>query len=171
MKNILDTFPCTLPPGFIENNLAKLLPDPSTIDRAQLIEWHKLKDRYSQLIRDNPLRFFEPNDGGQREFLECEDPEIQGVYFCAGNKSGKTTAAVIKAIERAIGRPLWGGERRAHLKWKTPTMGALFCEDFDTHRTDLLPRFFTWCPRSELAADPLEAANGEPARILFKNGT
>ena len=50
-------------------------------------------------------------------------------------------------------------------------MAAIFCEDFDTHRTDVLPRFFTWCPRHLLADDPIEAENGEPARILFKNGT
>ena len=172
MKTILDTFPSTLPPGFVKKVLATLLPDPSTIpDGQHAIEWLRLKTRYERHIRDNPLRYFSPNEGGQREFLECEDPAIQGIYYLAGNKSGKTTAAIIKCIERASGKPVWGGERRAHLKWKTPTMGAIFCEDFDTHRTDILPRFFTWCPREELAQDPLEFANGEPARIIMKNGS
>lgn len=148
------------------------MPDPAGLtSKAELVAWLKERDRLAEVVKANPLAYFEPNAGGQREFLECEDPKIQGMYLFAANKTGKTTAAVIKAIERACGRALWGGPARAGLKWRAPNVGALFCEDFDTHRTDLLPRFFTWCPRSELAADPIEAANGEPARILFKNGS
>ncbi len=172
MKSFLDTMPSTLAPDFIPRIAASLLPDPATLTtRAQLVAYHKEYDELAQIIRDNPLRFFSPNEGGQREFLECEDPRLSGMYLFAANKTGKTTSALIKCIERAAGRALWGLPRRSSLKWKPPTMGALVCEDFDTHRTDLLPRFFTWCPRSELAGDPIEAANGEPARILFKNGS
>ncbi len=151
--------------------LARVLPDPRTLPADKLAEWHRLRLRTEALIKEGPLKFFEANDGGQRDFLEHNDTEIQGLYFFAGNKSGKTTAAVIKCLERAAGHALWGGDRRKHLRWKEPTMGALFCEDFDTHRTDLLPRFFTWCPKELLADEPIEAENGEPARILFKNGT
>lgn len=170
-KNLLDTFPSTLPPDFIPRILKQLLPDPESLDPERLREWHRLRLQYERVIKANPLKFFSPNEGGQREFMECEDPEIQGMYFFAGNKTGKTTGALIKFIERMAGQAMWGLDRRAHIKYPAPVLGAMFCEDFDTHRTDLLPRFFTWCPKSILKDNPLEEENGEPARILFKNGS
>ena len=172
MKNTLESFPNTLSPDFIPRALKRLLPDPAGLDRSGLLNFFREKGRLEQLILDNPLPFFEPNDGGQFGFMTCDDPVIQGRYFFAGNKSGKTTGALIAMIEHAVGRALWGVPKREGLRWRTPTRGAIFAEDFDTHREDTLPRLFTWCPRSELAETPLEnGSTGNPARVNFKNGT
>src|SRR5271166_1521576 len=151
MKNTLESFPNTLSPDFVPRALARLLPDPAGLDRDGLIAFFREKARLEQLIIDNPLLFFEPNDGGQYDFLTFDDPKVQGRYFFAGNKTGKTTGALVNMLEHATGHALWGLPARAALRWRTPTRGAIFCEDFDTHREDILPRLFTWCPRSELA--------------------
>jgi hypothetical protein len=173
VKNVLESFPNTLAPDYIPKALARLLPDPHSLtSKAQIDAWHIEADKLELRIRDNPLICFEPNEGGQREFMTCDDPEIEGRYFFAGNKTGKTCASLICLIEHAVGRALWGLPQRSHLRWRVPVRGAIFCEDFDTHRQDVLPRFFTWCPRSELAETPLiNGSTGNPAEIRFKNGS
>src|SRR5208282_6872267 len=101
MRNDLSTFPNTLSPDFVPRALARLLPDPSTLNRDGLLAFFREKARLEQAIIDNPLRFFEPNPGGQYEFLTFDDPNVQGRYFFAGNKTGKTTGALVNMLERA----------------------------------------------------------------------
>ena len=47
MKNLLDTLPSTLPPGYIAATLRRLLPDPQTVAPEKLPDWMRLKDRFT----------------------------------------------------------------------------------------------------------------------------
>lgn len=139
--------------------------------RPELLNLLKEKAKLEKLIDADPVRFFQPNPGGQYEFLTCEDPQIKGRYFFAGNKTGKTTGAAILAAEYATGEALWGREwRKVH--HRVPSTGFIYCEDFATHEQTVIPTFLSWIPKRYLSDRPLERGpTGSVNKILLRNRT
>jgi len=175
----LDKFPSFVPVNFVQRTLQRLLPSPDVVaklDKARLVQLARLQDDLTQLIQDDPVRFFQPSPGGQYDFLTTNDPTIQGLYFFAGNKSGKTTGAAILVSENAAGTPLWGRDFRTKasllLGGREPIRVAAFCEDFSTHEETIVPTILSWTPRNLLHARPLERGpSGNLTAIHYKNGS
>lgn len=172
MKNYLDSFPSLILPEYKERVLARLLPPPADIEkmsRSELIALAKTRDKLEKLIDADPVRFFQPNPGGQYDFMTCDDPHIKAKYFFAGNQTGKTTGSAILAAEYATGKPLWGREWRK-VKHRTPTTGFFYCDSFATHKQTIIPTFLSWCPRREVAGVE-RGPTGSPETIHMTNGT
>ena len=172
MKNFIDSFPSLILPDYKPLVLARLLPSRDEIEgmsRAQAIALDKERIRLEHLIDTNPVRFFQPNKGGQFDFMTCDDPHIKAKYFFAGNQTGKTTGSAILAAERATGKTLWGHSFRkvAH---RVPTTGFFYCDSFATHKQTIIPTFLSWCPRREVAGVE-RGPTGSPETIHMRNGT
>lgn len=138
-----------LPADFIPRALARLLPSKEDITRLpkeDLLKLVETKNKLTALIKTDPVRFFIPNEGGQREFALCSDPKIRILAYLAGNKSGKSTAGAIKFCERLVGRPLWGRDFRS-FEHRIPARGCVFAEDFDSHKEVTVPTILSWLPR------------------------
>lgn len=165
--------PSKIPPDFVPRVLASLLPTEEEIrqySRDQLLTLVKKKEDLEELIRNDPVRFFQPNAGGQLGFMECEDPTKRVRCYFAGNKGGKTTGGGIRTVERLLGRALWDRERRQHLRYRTPARGAVFSEDFDSHVEITVPALLSWTPRGEIKKLVKNAAQ-HPVRLEYKNGS
>jgi len=139
-------------------------------------------------IQSDPAKFFVPNPGGQEQFMTYRSPpsgkdEIDGLFFFAGNKSGKTTACCMNLAEMMLGRPLWGGAGRRGAPYidkmggwisilgpgRTPPLKAsYYTEDFNSHSETILPTYLTWCPRDEIAGISFSSA-GNPEILTHKN--
>jgi phage terminase large subunit-like protein len=99
------------------------------------------------------------------------DPNIQGRYFFAANKTGKTTGGAIVCGEVAEGRALWGGTERKSSAWLTPRPKRLcfFSEDFLTHEEAIVPTYASWMKRYIL--DVMKGPSGNLNRVQHKNGS
>ena len=174
-----DKFPSFVPPDFATRTLKRLLPGPDvirTLNKGQLIDLARQRDELITLIGEDPVRFFQPSPGGQYDFLSEANPDIQGLYFFAGNKSGKTTGAAILVSENATGTPLWGRAQRLPgdllLEGRSPIRICAFCEDFSTHEETIVPTIFSWTPKHLFANRPLERGpSGNLTKIFYKNGS
>jgi phage terminase large subunit-like protein len=140
-----------IPRDFVSRTLKRLLPKLEyieTLTKEQLVQLAVEKKRLSQLITQDPARFFKPNNGGQKGFLTYWDYDREGkrvLIFPAGNKAGKTTAGAILVGERLLGEPLWDRDKRKNLSWrKVPATGICFAEDFESHRDTILPTIKSW---------------------------
>jgi phage terminase large subunit-like protein len=160
----------------VQKVLSRILPSREQIERLglnrdQLIQLNEKKKELIEHINSDPVQFFQPSPGGQYDFMTCDDPNIQGLYFFAGNKTGKTTAAAILVGERAAGAPLWGRDSRAYLS-RTPARICVFCEDFSTHDETIVPTYLSWMPKRLLTSRPVERGpSGNIVKIHHANGS
>jgi phage terminase large subunit-like protein len=167
--------PSRLPPSYVQKTVARLLPSQEallTMTKDQLIKVAARKEELEKLVADDPVRFFQPAaSGGQREFMTNSDPAIQGRYFFAANKTGKTTGGAIVCGEVAEGRPLWGGASRLPSAWLTlrPKRLCFFSEDFLTHEEAIVPTYASWMKRYIL--DVMKGPSGNLNRVQHKNGS
>jgi len=165
-----------LPPRYVPLTLQRLLPTPEQLKRLshdQLLKLWDYKAKLQQLIEDFPAKFLVPNKPGQESYMLCDDPDLIGQFFFAGNKSGKTTATCIKVIERLAGQPIWGIDppySRGSCHWPAPSRWVFFTEDFQTHEEVIVPTYLSWCPRW-LQPQVLRGPNGMCNYILHGNGS
>ena len=178
-KDIFSKFPSKIPPNFVSKTVAELLPPRDTwasMTTDQLLKLKDKKDELTQLVASDPVRFFRPSPGGQYDFLTTVEPSLQGLYFFAGNKTGKTTGAAILVSENAAGTPLWGRDYRTVrdllVRGRTPLRICAFCEDFTTHAETIIPSILSWVPRRLLAARAVEPGpSGNYVSVRFANGS
>ena len=178
MANLLK-LPSRLPPDYIKATLRRLAPPENELLKLTIEQQKALIEELEvleQLIETDPVRFFHPNPGGQWDFMTCDDPKLAGLYFFAGNKTGKTTGACIVAGEYAIGRPLWTYNRHIDpARWDTfhrkpPLRIAHFTEDFASHEETIVPTYLSWLPKGEVTATP-RSPSGNIVQIRFKSGS
>lgn len=171
-------YPSRVPPDFVKRTVSALLPpvNVKALSTEQLLAYRNKVTELVELVKNDPVRFFKPSAGGQWDFLTANDPHIQGLYFFAGNKTGKTTGAAILISENCAGQPFWGrSERQLHqllLGGRQPIRACAFCEDFSTHEETILPTILTWTPRKFLAPNPvLYGPSGNPICLNYANGS
>lgn len=178
MKNVwLSKVPSRLPPAYIKRVVDSYMPDSDTIahmTRAELITLAEKRIELEILVEQDPVRFFHPNpSGGQYSFMTDSNPNIQGLYFFAANKTGKTTGGAIACGEFGEGRPIWENESRKNVPnpWLTPRPKRLcfFAEDFATHEEAIAPTYITWMKR--YIQTVMRAPSGTLNRIIHHNGT
>src|SRR5208337_1560352 len=105
------SFVSKIPPDYIQRTLGRLLPTPEQIaalSRSELVALHKKSSELRRLIKAEPVRFYQPNPGGQWDFMTLEDPSVRVLLFIAGNKTGKNTGGGVRMAEVMTGRILWG---------------------------------------------------------------
>lgn len=169
--------PSRLPPDYVERTVARFLPTDDIIeqmDHDQLVELAQKKRELEMLIVANPVRFFQPAlSGDQRTFMTNGDSHIQGLYFFAANKTGKTTGGAIVCGEFAEGKPLWDTEKRSpnDNPWfsNRPKRLCFFCEDFSTHEETIVPTYATWM--KHYVREIVKGPSGNLQRIIHKNGS
>lgn len=169
--------PSRLPPTFIKATVDSFMPSRdviATMSRDELVDLALKREELEILVEQDPVRFFHPNPtGDQYSFMTNGDPQIQGLYFFAANKTGKTTGGAISSGEFGQGTPLWETNKRINTKnpWLTPRPKRLcfFAEDFATHEEAIAPTYITWMKRyiDQVQRGP----SGNLARIIHKNGT
>ncbi len=160
-----------LAPDYVARTLARLLPPPEVIAKLSgkaLLDLHTARNNLEAAIRNDPVRFFIPNVGGQRDFMEYDGP-ASVLLNMAGNKAGKSTGGAIRLLERLIGSPLWGRDHRV-LNYKTPVRVAIFADDFEAHRDTTLPTLETWAPRGFIKHKQRNSA-GHITEIVCSNGS
>lgn len=165
-------FVSKIPSTFVDRTVARLLPSADAISRmsrAALLELAAKRDELRALVSAEPARFFVPNRGGQEGFLTCDDRTKRVHALFAGNKHGKSTAGAIKFVERLVGRPVWGAESRVFAA-DTPARGAVFAEDFDSHKETTIPTILSWFPRG-FVKKTLRNPQGHVVEIDLANGS
>lgn len=179
MPSNLLKVPSRLPPDYVKKTLQRLAlsePELRKLDRARLEAYASELDALENLINEDPVRFFHPNPGGQWDFMTCDNAELQGLFFFAGNKTGKTTGACIIAGEYACGRPLWThGRPFDPNRWSAfhrapPLRIAHFTEDFGSHDETIVPTYLSWLPKGEILATK-RSPSGNIVQLPFKNGS
>jgi phage terminase large subunit-like protein len=173
------TYQNRLPVNYVHRVLARLLPSAheiANLSHQQLLDLAIYKEELERLIIADPVRFFQPTPGGQWDFLTCADPTVQGLYFFAGNKTGKTTAAAVLVSENASGQPLWNRDTRTPrdllLGGRAPIRVCCFSEDFSTHEETIIPTLLTWTPRSSLKPQYItRGPSGNITKILYSSGS
>lgn len=166
------TQPSKIPHNFIQKTLQRLIPSEDiirTLSGPQLKALVDKVEEYKHLIKSNPIQFFTPNSGGQEQFALDNDPQIRVFCFFAANKTGKTTIGAIRVLERLIGQSLWGSQIR-NITFKVPARGAVFAEDFESHKEITQPALDSWCPRGFITKKQKNAA-GQIVEYQFKNGS
>ena len=180
MPSPLLKFPSRLPPSYTAMTVKRFAPTAEECLKLsaakQKILLASLRDLEATVEAD-PVRFLTPNPGGQWDFMTCDDPTLSGLFFFAGNKTGKTTGACIIAAEFAIGKPLWrnGGRVLDQRRWdafhrKPPLRICHFTEDFASHEETIIPTYLSWLPAREVKSVD-KSPSGNFVRIVFVNGT
>lgn len=179
MPSNLLKVPPRLPPNYVQRTLQRMALTDSelaVLNRDQLQQYSVELETLERLVNDDPVRFFRPNPGGQWDFMTCDEPELQGLFFFAGNKTGKTTGACIIAGEYACGRPLWTYQRTFDAaRWTAfhrapPIRVAHFTEDFNSHEETIVPTYLSWLPKSEITTLK-RSPSGNIVQLPFKNGS
>jgi len=166
------SFPSKLPPGFVDRTVRRLLPskeEAKEMDRPQLMRLVEKRKELEHLVEKEPIRFFQPNPGGQYNSITCQAEDIFVRLFLAGNKSGKTTVGAVRLLERLLGRSMWGTEDR-DLTWPLPCRAAVFAEDFSSHNEVTLPHIFTWAPTG-FFTKIVRNQQGHVTELQCKNGS
>jgi hypothetical protein len=183
VANNIFKLPSRLPPNYVRTTLRRLAPPADEILRLTHDQQRLLNDELAKLIvliENDPVRFLKPNPGGQWDFMTCDNEDLNGLFFFAGNKTGKTTAACVIGAEFAIGRQLWINDRPPfdQVRWdrfhrKPPLRIAHFTEDFSSHEETIIPTYLSWIPLHELAPNNalVKSPSGNYTQLRFKSGS
>lgn len=117
---------------------------------------------------ENPLEFFTPH-GAQTEFLEAR---TRIVAAFAGNRFGKSTVLIVKALCQALSREDLPEHLHAYKQVEAPCHGWMLAYSEAKVFDSLKPAFEKWCPRRALAGGSWSKAfNGERMILTFANGS
>lgn len=125
------------------------------------------------LLEENPLQGFEPHSDAQREFLEAATAIVLAL---AGNRFGKSTILIIKALIQLVDRECLPVRLRAWKRFDPPVHGWIICPTTDKMYDSMLPTLQKWCPRSQLLGQQWAGAKGgawskERRQVTFANGS
>jgi phage terminase large subunit-like protein len=122
-----------------------------------------------QLRQDNPLEFFEPHGPEQRAFFEARTKIVAAF---AGNRFGKSTALVVRALIECVDTDCLPERLRAYKTFDAPTHAWMLCPTEEKIFDSLKPAFEQWCPKSQFAGGAWgKAYNGARMMLSFANGS
>lgn len=109
----------------------------------------------------NPLRFYVPNSPTHERFDNCTAKEV---WFMGANRSGKTTANVVRALRFALGE-------HPTIKVPVPNIGRFVVTDAENGIVKILmPELERWAPKGSIAKIR-PSRDGYPSEIYFRNGS
>lgn len=121
------------------------------------------------LQRSSPLEFFQPHSVPQREFLASR---TRIVAAFAGNRFGKTTALMVKALCQALPADMVPDHLRAFKQLEAPCHGWVLCPSEAKIDDSLLPALKKWCPPAALKGGNFgKAYNAERMVLTFGCGS
>jgi phage terminase large subunit-like protein len=122
-----------------------------------------------QAVERNPLQAFEPHSEAQRGFLRA-DTAIVAAF--AGNRFGKTTSLVIKALCELLPREVLPEHLKACKRFDGATAGWIIVPTTDKMYDSLIPALQKWVPDAELKMGKWDGSWSKERRQLnFKNGS
>lgn len=127
------------------------------------------------LLSDNPLQGFEPHSEPQRSFIQARTPIVAAF---AGNRFGKTTSLVVKALVECVDSECLPAPLRAAKIWtkeRAPsgTFGRIVVPDFGTTLEGVvIPALRQWAPQHQLRGGDFDKAWDKQRRMIsFRNGS
>lgn len=150
------------------------LPEIDPVKLAALPEDQRLEalnalKQLEALQRSSPLEFFQPHSVPQREFLAAR---TRIVAAFAGNRFGKTTALVVKALCQALGDGDVPDHLRVFKQVAAPCAGWILCPSEAKIQDSLMPALRKWCPPRALKGGNFgKAYNAEQMILTFSNGS
>jgi phage terminase large subunit-like protein len=158
--------------------LQQLYLDNPAVSEEKKREIRELLRQLGDVYDSNPLQGFYPHSLPQREFGEAQTP-IQAAF--AGNRFGKTTSMVVKALCQVVDEDCLPDRLKAwrYRRWKKDKVpspagcGRVVVPDLtSTLEGVLLPAFRKWTPKSQLKGGSFDKAWDKQKRILsFANGS
>lgn len=121
------------------------------------------------LRKTNPLEFFQPHGDAQRTFLEAR---TRIVAAFAGNRFGKSTALVVKALAQSLNDEDLPAHIQPYRQVAAPCHGWLLCPSEAKIDDSLMPALRKWCPSRALKGGNFgKAYNAEKMILTFANGS
>ena len=124
-----------------------------------------------QAQEENPLQFFAPSGQGAIDFLNDWDSKV--LFITAGNRAGKTTSAIIKAIIKVSqcdkSWPIFTEHGVDFKTFAAEKKLGIASYEWGNHTKTLGPEFFKWLPK-DLAGPWHPRYTGPSRRVLtFKD--
>ena len=121
-------------------------------------EVERLLRELDEKVEQNPLYRFRKDNPQQLAFLAA-DTRVRAAF--AGNRFGKTTALIIKALIEVLPEefvPEWMLPFKKWFPGKNTvypgTKGRILCPSFQVLETQLIPEIRRWCPPLRVLAHP-----------------
>ncbi len=150
---------------------AALLSKPELRKRPEFVK--ALKD-LDELLERDPLQSFVPH-AGQVPWFEASTPLVAAF---AGNRFGKTTSLVVRALIECVDRDSLPRSLQPFKRWDETTAPRgtfvrMVNPSFQLLEGVLLPAFREWAPKDQLLGGSFDKAyQGAPNRLLrFANGS
>jgi phage terminase large subunit-like protein len=119
--------------------------------------------------RSNPLEFFEPHSVAQREFMAASTKVVAAF---AGNRFGKTTSLVVRALMECVDRAVLPGVLAGWKRFDAPAYGWIVCPTTDKIYDSMIPAFRKWVPDAQLlGGEWAKAWSKERRQLSFANGS
>jgi len=143
--------------------LERMTPEQQEKVRAQL-------EILERAFRENPLLGYRPHPKQER-FHEPPFPAIRS--FFGGNRSGKTTAAILDTLIQVLERELVPEHLLAYKRWEPPVKVRVVTPDLTSTLDGVIhEKIREWCPRSAFRGKSFDRAWDKVQRILrFQNGS
>jgi phage terminase large subunit-like protein len=125
---------------------------------------------YAQVVERNPLQApFEPHSAQQREFFLARTPVIAAF---AGNRFGKTTSLVVRALSELCDEDCLPEFLRGVKRFQAPVQGWIVVPTTDKLYDTLIPAFQKWVPKDQLEGGKWQGAwSKERRQLTFANGS
>lgn len=144
----------------------------SDADRLAALE---VLGQIDAMVKSNPLEVFDvhPANGlGRRPQLEFLAACTRVVAAFAGNRFGKSTIGVVKALCQVLDDRWVPAHLRAFRQVAAPCHGWMLCPSEAKIEDSLLPALKKWCPAGALKGGNFgKAYNGDKMILTFSNGS
>ena len=150
--------------------------DPEALGRLNPEERERVLEELQVLegaYKANPLLGYHPH-GKQVVF---HSPDVWGFpplrAFFGGNRSGKTTAAIVDTIIQLVDRDVLPSHLTAFKRWDAPAKIRIVTPDLTSTMDGVVhEKFREWCPKAQFKGGSFDRAFDKVQRMLhFKNGS
>ena len=119
---------------------------------------------------ENPLLGYVPH-AKQAEFHSPPFPRLRA--FFGGNRSGKTTAAIVDTLIQCVDRGLVPAHLAAYKRWDAPFKCRVMTPDLTGTLDGVIhEKIREWCPRGQLRGGSFDRAfDKQQRKLAFKNGS
>lgn len=160
--------PKTLSGLRIRPDALEALPEP---ERQRVLEELRVLE---EAFKANPLLGYEPH-GKQKTFhAPAEDGSFPPLRaFFGGNRSGKTTAAIVDTIIQCVDRDVLPEHLGAYKRWEAPVRIRVVTPDLTSTMDGVIhEKLREWCPKAQFKGGSFERGFDKVQRMLhFKNGS
>lgn len=133
----------------------------------------QLLGQLKQQLERNPLELFEPHQK-QVPFMGHVGNGTRSFFF-GGNRSGKTTAGVVKDICQCVPLEALPDRLKPFKFWDGPTRGRVVTPDFKQSHDVVLEKFKQWCPRDFMLGSGKNwwrnSYSPQDRKLRFKDGS